>query len=115
MTGRCPPADLLPLANDSDHLEAVQFGHVDVQEQQVEGALFGQGRGPRGRRVASRRCAPPAQEVIDELLVELVVLGHQDAQRRRGRDRFGGDGAGPPRRRAGRAAASPRRAGSITR
>ena len=81
------PRGPLPLPNRLDDLEAVQLRHVDVQEQQVEGALFRQGQRLPAVVRQPHAVAAPGEQLLQELRVELVVLGHQDVQRRRGRDR----------------------------
>ena len=92
---------LLAASQGFDHLESVQFGHLDVEEHQVEGAVV---QGFEGLAPIARDddvVTSAAQEVVDELLVEVIVLGQQDAQPGRGCGRFGGDrGAAHPRRRA---------------
>ena len=85
--GQMAPRGPLPLPDRLDDLEAVQLRHVDVQEQQVEGALFRQGQRLPAVARQPHAVAPPGEQLLQELRVELVVLGHQDVQRRRGRDR----------------------------
>ena len=92
MTGRCPPAVCSRRLQFFDHLEPVEFGHLDVEEHQVEGALV---QGLEG--LATIACdddlvASAAQEMVDELLVEDIVLGQQDAQPGRRCGRIGGSG-----------------------
>jgi hypothetical protein len=61
MIGQVPPRGQLPLPNRLDDLEAVQFRHVNVQEQQVKPPLFRQ----RKRLPAVAR-QPDAMSLPDE-------------------------------------------------
>ena len=102
MTGRWPPADRSRSRTAWIDLEAVQLRHVDVQEQQVEAALFRQGQRLPAVVRQPHAVAASREQSLQELRVDLVVLGHQDVQRRRGRDRRRGrfpPPHGPGRRR----------------
>jgi hypothetical protein len=81
------PGPLLPFPQRPDDLEAVQFGHVVVEKQQVKNRLLGQGE--RFPAVVCERhvVTAHAEESLQVLRVELIILGQQNAKG--GRDRHG--------------------------
>ena len=83
MTGRWPPAVRSRSRIASHDLEAVQFRHVDVQEQQVEAFALQEAQRLPTVNHHCRREPLAGQHVLKKIPVELVVLGDQDAQRHR--------------------------------
>jgi hypothetical protein len=60
----------LPLPNCLDELEAVQLGHVDVQEQQVERPLFRQGQRLPTVVYQPRTVAASYEQLLEKLPIE---------------------------------------------
>ncbi len=66
----------LTLANCLDDLEAVQFRHVDVQEQQVAGPFFSQQERLPTVIGQPHGVAEPREQLLGKLRVEFIVLSH---------------------------------------
>lgn len=72
------------LSHDLSGLEAVHFGHLDIEQDEVE---FGVGEFLEAFLAAAGDVAPPAfafEEVGEDPLVDEVVINHQDPGRWRG-------------------------------
>ncbi len=67
---------------------------MDVQEQQVEDALFGQGQCLPAVVRQPHAVAPAGEQLVHESRAKFVVLGYQDVQRWRRRGWRGGGFAG---------------------
>ena len=70
----------LPVPNCLNNLEPVQFGHVHIQKQQIEGVLFRQSQRLPPVARQSNTVAASHEELLQKLRVEVVVFGHQDVQ-----------------------------------
>ena len=78
--------DPLPRANALDHLEAVQTGHVQIEQQEVELLRFEalEHFAPGGHDVGVM--APPEEQLSHQIAIEVVVFRDQHAQRHRGHE-----------------------------
>ena len=77
----------LPLPNRLHDLKAVQFRHVDVQDQQVEATFFREGQSLPAVARQPHAVTLSDEHLLQDLSAQLVVLGHEDVQRCRRRDR----------------------------